>query len=141
MTKRGWNYSGDVNIEHGGYFWREDGASDYVLVVRVTPCSDGGGPDNLFNIEQGAIYLPDDERRDKALSTIDVHRLDASRSDLVEAFLAYSGIDRDFTNSETIVRVGPVDKFPKQDGWNPAPHKILRSNASLRRYVEREFLN
>lgn len=28
----------------------------------------------------------------------------------------------------------------KFEGWNPEPDVVLRSNASLRRYVERELL-
>src|ERR1700685_3511801 len=68
MAKR-WHYMGDINLEYGGYFWREDGADDYVLCVRVTPCSDAGGPNNLFWIEQGSIYM-DATKRQQCLSVI-----------------------------------------------------------------------
>jgi hypothetical protein len=141
MSKTQWNYCGDINIEHGGYFWREDGADDYVLCVRVTPCSDAGGPDNMFWIEHGSIYLPDDaEKRKRALDCcgwID-DAATTTRAQLVDAFLAYYGSD---TDAQTVVRVGP-----KQDGrreWNDEtqPDKVLRSNASLENYVRNNFLN
>ena len=48
MAKYRWNYNGDINLREGGFFWREDGQDDYVLAVRVTPCSHAGGPCNLF---------------------------------------------------------------------------------------------
>ena len=44
-SKQRWNYSGDMSLEHGGFFWREDGSEDYVLAVEVTPCSDAGWSD------------------------------------------------------------------------------------------------
>lgn len=53
-----WHYMGDINIEYGGYFYNlatfEDG---YVEVVRVQPCADAGGPDNMFWIEQLSVNI------------------------------------------------------------------------------------
>lgn len=53
MKRRHWHYNGDVNIEHGGFFYDlstfEQG---YVDVVRVVPCSDAGGPDNYFWLQK-----------------------------------------------------------------------------------------
>jgi len=69
MTKHRWNYNGDINLRHGGYFWREDDADNYVLAVDVIPLSDVGGADNQFWIEEGSIYLPPElTRRRNALS-------------------------------------------------------------------------
>lgn len=58
--KRGpvWHYSGDVNIEHGGMFYNlatwEDG---YVECWRCQPCSDAGGPDNMYWIEHLSVSV------------------------------------------------------------------------------------
>lgn len=132
-----WNYSGDVNLEYGGFFWKEDGQEDYVLAVRVTPCSDAGGPDNLFCIEIGSIYLPNDERRKAALACIGSGDNDApTRAELAYAFLAYCGMDIDET---WVVRIGRAEECSAA-GWNPEPDIVLRGNARLDRFVKREFL-
>lgn len=69
MSKR-WHYFGDVRLTEGGFYWREDGADDYVCAVDVTPCSNAGGPSNLFHIEAGSIFLPvnDPDRLASALA-------------------------------------------------------------------------
>lgn len=137
-----WNYNGDINLTCGGFYWREDGADDYVLVVRVTPCSDGGGPDNLYLIEQGSLYLPSDPaKRQSALSCIGYgDKPEVTRSMLVDAFMAYGGIDRDTYNGEHVVRIGKPEEATI-GGWNPTPDKVLRANASLERYVRKQYLD
>jgi hypothetical protein len=53
-------YSGDLNIEHGGFFYTLDNFDrGYVDAVRVTPCSDAGGPDNVFWIECLSVLIPE----------------------------------------------------------------------------------
>lgn len=137
MAKR-WNYIGDINLEHGGFFWKEDGANDYVLAVDVIPCSDAGGPDNKFVIEVGSIYLPinDAVRMQSALDTIGETIESASRADIVYAFKAYHGLD---DRAEYCVQIGK-NEDETSIGWNPEPDRILRSNAKLKNYVKREFL-
>ena len=137
-----WHYNGDVNLTYGGYYWREDGADDYVLVVRVIPCSDAGGPDNLFCIEQGSLYLPGDtDKRRRALGVCGWEKEEnPSREMLVDAFIAYGGIDQDCMNGATVVRFGPAHPIGR-DSWNPAPDVILRANANLKKYVKDNFLN
>lgn len=131
--RAGWNYSGDINLEYGGFFWRTDEfCTYYVEAIEVTPCSDAGGPDNKFHITTGTIYMPDDEPA--PLDIIGVDPADATLRDKVEAWRAYHGIE---TDSQTVVRIG---KDEESDGWNPEPDTILRGNASLARYVVREFL-
>lgn len=45
-------YNGDVNPEYGGLFYTlETVKLGYVDIVRITPCSDAGGPDNCFWID------------------------------------------------------------------------------------------
>ncbi len=135
-----WNYNGDLNLCYGGFFWREDGADDYVRVVRVTPCSDAGGPDNLFVVEQGSIYMPTDaESRRRALQVCGYeNESNPSRHMLVDSFMAYGGVERDCMNGETVVRFGPA--IPS-DGWNPAPDVIKRANGNLKNYVRDNFLD
>lgn len=141
MAKR-WNYSGDINVEYGGYWWKEDGADDYVLAVRLTPCSDAGGPSNLFWIESGSIYLGDKARQDSALSVIGVDPCDATRRDYVEASLAYYGIEQDSWRGQCVIQIGKPDEA--QDSWQWGGTKDvdyqLRGNASLARFIRREFL-
>lgn len=134
-----WQYNGDVNIRYGGYYWKEDGADDYVLAVRITPCSDACGPDNQFWIEEGSIWLGDSERQTRALDCIGVVPGDATRRDYVEAALAYYGIERD---SKQILQIGAKagDASHGWGGFINGPDIILRGNASLLRFIEREYL-
>lgn len=142
MAKR-WIYRGDINLSEGGFYWREDDADDYVLAVEVTPCSACGGPDNLYWITSGTIYLGDTAKQNESLSVIGVLPSEATRADYVEAALAYRGIESDCHNGRQILQHGaklePADFWR----WNDSavePDIILRRNASLRKYVEREFL-
>jgi hypothetical protein len=137
MAKR-WHYSGDINIEHGGLFWREDGAEDYVLAVQVTPCSDAGGPDNMFWVEAGSIYLPSDpERRKSALDCIGADSANPTRWELVEACHAYNGLEED---ERRVVQIGRTANRACSGFGDLAPDNVLRANASLERFVRREFL-
>lgn len=138
MTK--WNYVGDVNLREGGYYWREDDADDYVLAVEVTPCSAAGGPDNLFWINEGSVYITP-ERAALALESCDINPDDATRADVVDSIIGYYGIERD---AETTLRIGKPEDDPDKwqfDSANFAVDVVLRSNAKLRRWVERECLN
>lgn len=139
MKKRTWNYNGDLNIEYGGFWWREDGAEDYVLAVRVTPCVDAGGPDNCYWVEQGSIYMPlDSAKRHSALQVCGYEDDPApTRSMLVDAFMAYGGIERHTFNGERVVQVG---KKTSESRETITPDVVLRGNASLRNYVKREYL-
>jgi hypothetical protein len=135
MTRyREWNYSGDINLEYGGLFWREDGADDYVCAVEVTPCSEAGGPNNAWWVEEGTIYLPtDQDKRKRALDCIGANVETATRAELVEACRAYAGIERD--RSVTLC-IGKLEDSRER----VSPDVTLRGNASLERYVKREFL-
>lgn len=134
-----WHYVGDINLKHGGYYWREDGFDDYVLAVQVTPCSDAGGPDNQWWIESGSIYMPAD-KRDSWLDYIGVEPGKATRADYVQAALAYHGIEPDIRET---VQIGKEQEATDSWQWGDTrePYTILHGNASLRRYIEREYLN
>jgi hypothetical protein len=139
-----WQYSGDMHREEGGLYWREDGSDDYVRAVRITPCSDAGGPDNLFVIEQGSIYLPEDEtRRNSALATIgwfDESDPDPAhyRRCLVDAFLAYHGMENDVWNGSIVLRIG---RAQESRGWSPEADIVKPHNLNLQRFVEGEYLD
>lgn len=135
--KAKWNYNGDINLEYGGFFWREDGADDYVLVVRVQPCSDAGGPNNQFWIEQGSVYMPADaDKRRRALSVCGwENEVDPTRWQLVDAFMAYSGVQHDSMNGQTVVQIGAKAGEPGH-GWGGVEvDTVLRGNAKLENYV------
>ena len=139
MAKR-WNYCGDVSICHGGLYWQDSGDSDYVNAVKVTPCSDAGGPDNLFWIEKGTIYMPAD-KADYVLSIVGETKETAKPLDYVLAFDAYHGIESDLYGTHLVVQIGKTQDEPGR-GWGAErePDYILRGNASLRKFVRREFL-
>jgi hypothetical protein len=137
-----WNYCGDISLAYGGYFWREDGSDDYVLCVHVQPCSDADGPDNLFWIEQGSIYMPEDaDKRRRALEVCGWGKEEKpSRAMLVEAFLAYGSFDLDCMNGRRVVRFGPAQPARREFG-DIEPDVILRANANLEKYVKNNFLD
>lgn len=127
-----WQYFGDINLGQGGLFWCEDGSEDYVLTVRVTPASDMGGPDNVFLIESGSVYLPeDDAKRKDALDAIGVEPGEATRRDLVVAFVAYHGIERDAMNGETWIRMGKACPYTTSDNWAIEPDFVFHGRCTL----------
>lgn len=142
MKRQRWNYEGDVSLEHGGFYWREMGLADCVDAVRVTPASDGDGPDNVFEITSASISLSpgrDGEHLKGALSCCGIESANPSRAELVSAFFHYRGLE---TESVFVVRIGPPDPFWRGNGeaWNPSPDRVLRSDADLANFVRREFL-
>ena len=144
LNSRRWKYDGDVNLDYGGLFWREDGSDYYVCAVEVTPTSDAGGPSNLFYVEKGSIYLdePGSQRRKSALNCIGATEETATRAQLVYAMRHYSGIDRDVYDGETVLQIGPAEPCTgRAEGWNPKPDRVLRRNVNLAKYVRREFLD
>ena len=133
LNQAPWQYSGDLHIEEGGLFFREDDADDYVLAIRVTPCADAGGPSNLFHIETGSIYFSPD-RLESALDIIGVKPADATVVDKAIAYCAYHGIDRDAYNGERVVQIGDAEEM-EREGWNPEPDDILPEGSKLADYV------
>jgi hypothetical protein len=136
-----WRYSGDVDLRHGGSFYKND-LGHLVGCVRVIPESDMGGPDNIFRIEVGDIFIPEQaDRRKSALEFIGADLESPARVDLIHAFGAYEGIEID---SWSYVQIGfRVDEFWQGEGRGYVLPKIdhkLRSNANLRNFVRRTFL-
>jgi hypothetical protein len=133
----GWNYNGDSRLENGGFYWKEDGSDDYVLSVDVTPCAADDGADNIYRVSYGSIFIGDDQARiASALITIGETIETASRENVVYAMRAYCGLDGP---SESVIRIGK-EQESNPNGWNPEPDTILHGNASLRKYIERNYL-
>jgi len=136
MSNR-WNYCGDVNLECGGFFWRETDDIESVECIDIIPCSDAGGPDNKFVIEFGYINTFENlSKLESALNVIGMNIENASRFDIIYAFKAYSGID---SHSHVCVQIGK-NEDDNPNGWNPVADHVLRSNAKLKNFVRREFL-
>lgn len=131
-------YFGDVNIEHGGFFYSLEGMKyDYADFVRVVPCVDAGGADNVFWIERGNVNILNPSALKDALrycGMTDEYE-DATpaqrRHMAIHACMSYGNIDIDQTET---VRVGPECPFSGQRD-TPKHDKQLRANASLRNYV------
>jgi hypothetical protein len=139
MAKR-WHYIGDINLEEGGAFIREGDYPDYCDAVQVTPCSDAaGGPSNLFWIESGTVYLGNPDHVARALECCgDTESTTQWRKGY--AVLRYMGMDRDHKD---VIRIGKDESEYAQPGFdcdNVKPDIILRGNASLMRFVRREYL-
>lgn len=152
-----YRYSGDRNLEQGGYFF-STGAEElrygYSSVVRVTPCADAGGPDNCFWVETYTVSLPErdeTQKLDNALQHLGQTHADLKKLTkhqrfalLVDACLSYGYADPDDLFSmklpqSQIVRIGPRDElWTGHDDFTP--NTTLRGNTSLRRWVKRTYL-
>lgn len=142
MNYNGWEYIGDINLTHGGFFWRqEDPSTKDISVVQIIPYKDAGGPDNLFRIKVGQIFL----------DSINKEELDAARNqhipakgpltidDDVLATMIHWGLedaDEDWT-----LMIGPKDNLWGGIGVFPEPDRVLRDGTSLRKWIEREYLH
>ena len=136
-------YSGDVNLQHGGTFYSVDTFDKwgYVDALRVTPCSDADGPDNLFWFEQLSVNV---ERSaddiESALNCIGqtpeslkAMKPAQRRHVVIDACIAYGFYD--VTNSETVKVGGPKTEHLEYRGQAYNVHTTLRGNASLMRYA------
>ena len=133
------NYFGDVNIEHGGVFYTlKDYRDGYVSAVRVTPCSDAGGPDNCFWVDRLTVNL-DPSERTEALACINMTpdvwrklRPTQRRHVWIDAALAYGFYDQEYSE---MIRIGKPDPFWRDNGDRYEPSKVLRAGSSLERYA------
>lgn len=68
-----WHWMGDDPSEQSGVWWQEAGPTpdDYVHAVRITACSDAGGPCNLYAVDCGSVYFSPDNM-DAALSCVGI---------------------------------------------------------------------
>lgn len=150
--KHNWTYNGDISIRHGGFYWRQDRPDDdYVEAVDVS-----GSPsqDNLFYVSKDIIYMPEDKYV-TALETCGYVWLPKSRQIvdctghahtevlplLVDAFNAYWGLND--TSRVFKIQIGGPKNHPDA-GYPSGPKELydyrIAPNASLRKFIEREFL-
>lgn len=111
MTARK-HYNGDINLEHGGYFYTLDNLKyDYADAWRVVPMSDAGGPDNQFWLEELTVNLPTEPARINNVLGVcgyecDCDNLPSKRAKqimLLEACVAYGSYDQ---TSSVAIRIG-----------------------------------
>lgn len=140
MTK--WQYQGDMNLECGGFFWRQvDPSDDFVEIVEVVPDSDSGGADNVFTIFVGTVHIEvSDKHKVLVLGSLgwDQPISEAPLSVLIEALRYYDGYNLD---SHHHIRIGKIDPLT-QDATMPEDeiHQI-RANWKLKNYVKRHYLD
>lgn len=143
----GWEYNGDVSLEHGGTFFDldDDWKYGYVSFVRVTDLDSACGFEGAILIEHGTANGTDDaERIRKALKscgcsarTFNVGLKDAKKAKecirhmIADALVSYGFCDYDGVRQEVVQMLpdGPM----KYDGWKA--DKRLH-NTDLRAYVE-----
>lgn len=147
MARIHWHYSGDISIENGGTFydlsnWHSMG---YATALRVVPCSDAGGPDNEFWLEELTVNRQYDDKVRSAIDTIGMrfdHYENKSKAQqahiLFDACLSYGFYDQLVSKR---IRIGKAE-VRTRCGWDHdiKPDEILRGNVSLDRYV-RKCLN
>lgn len=150
-----YQYNGDVDLTQGGYFAStgpDERRYGYSSVVRVTPCSDAGGPDNCFWIETLTVNLPTTKPEiNQVLHHLDlntdklaIYTPAARRAILIDACIAYGKYDPDDLFSmglpqRQMVRIGPADPY-----WSGTddftPDLVLRANWKLRNWVRQTYL-
>jgi len=135
-----WHRFGDLSMENGGGFYSFEGWPHYVDVIRVTPCSDAGGPDNQFWLERGTIFMgrkPEELKNARSIFGMDeddYKKLSRAtkRHFMAEAVLAAHGMDRD---AHWTVQIG-AEADNHQPGFDPITiDEVLRGNCSLEKYV------
>lgn len=161
MARKDWKYTGDINLKYGGLFFKlpdknpiDGDRHDHVEAVEVTDLAGAvGGPDCIYRVERGTIYMPRDKWADALDSSgweveefegeIGIHiglgewhPIDGTGLTLlVSAFHGYCGIEDPDTATVQIGKLTAYDPDPVFE-----PDTFLRGNAKLERYVEREWL-
>jgi hypothetical protein len=144
---KGWTYTGDVNIEHGGLFLKTADLSqldgDEFDWVEYVECRGADGCDNQYAVENGVIYCPA-----KKLPTVEkmVEEYGADilehqgntllwRQLQVEYVRGYYGTE---TNDRYFVQLG---KNPDEYASNPeTADVVLAHNAKIENYLIRKEL-
>ena len=137
-----WHRFGDVDMTQGGGFYCFDNWPYSVNIIRVTPCSDAGGPDNQFWVESGSIFMergPHELRSARECIGLDDdawNKLTRAqrRHALTEAALAYYGIES--SSAKWTVQIGAKPDPNHSSSFTPLiPDYVLRANRSLEKYI------
>ena len=130
-----WNYIGDVNVENGGYWWRQERPDDdFVEAVEVVPESDMGGPDNVFMIFMGSIYLGNEDTLKRAAACCGLEGKTLTLAEKVDAVKSYAGMDVDGQHD---IQIGPADPHGKETELKPCQ---IRGNWKVKNFIKRNYL-
>jgi hypothetical protein len=149
MAKAKLEYTGDINPEHGGFFYSlADAENGYVSAVRIVPCSDAGLADNEFWIERLTVNFPESDADTAQVLTVCGQTLadlaecvkgTAKYWDmLVYACIAYGRYDQ---NESDAVRIGKRDEFARQCLKDSDITKRLPHNALIGNYARKIALD
>ncbi len=135
---------GDISIDHGQVWIKDDGDSDFAPVVEVSSGADIGLADNQYMIECGSIYFSPDNWNMMLgyLAWVSADRIGPPEFlDMANAYYGYSGFDRDTWGGFRIVQVGKtLDDWTASGTSCDAPDTILHGNASIEKYLQSEYL-
>lgn len=139
-------YTGDKNIECGGYFYSlENMKWDFADVVRVTPFSDADGPDNLYWVDRLTVNIREPGRElDNILATCGMDAQNLGRTAtrnhvLIDCHLSYGAYDM---CDRRVVQIGAKIDTPFHSSFGRINvDYVLRGNASLYKYARNVFLS
>lgn len=136
-----WKWIGDRDYEAGGAWIRPVPEHGYADAVRITPCSDAGGPDNLFWVEVLTIFGMDEaEKREKVIKSVGWEIPDnhyAWANEFMQCGYADPGNCYPSSSSET-VQVGKKRDTYCRDMMDEVKTTVtLRSDACIGRYARK----
>ncbi len=135
---------GDVSPEHG-QLWidldQDSSFPDCADCVEILSGSDIGLADNQYMLSVGSIYFSPDNWG-SALSVIGLDSFvgPPTFATIACAFNAYQGFERSDIQCDNIVQVGKVLDYWIAQGPQYESETILHGNASIQRYIERNYL-
>lgn len=142
-----WYYYGDVDIEHGGFFYdleTNDWDNGFFDVVRVTPASHVGGPNNQFLIEALTGLVPDTAKSLRfcvVFGAEDDTEAPTSKHVIAAACIAYGKYDPANCfpdHHSTVVQVGKRDEYMPEDNPFGKPSMFLGKNTDLREWIKQQ---
>ena len=131
MTK--WLYTGDINLEHGGTFYRVEGYTAYY--VQIVPESDLGGPDNVFMICEGESQISDISK--EAVDAF--YYPDTKETYTAEEIAIVAVYEGNIEiHNRHFIRIGKHDTYARRvSNWNPVQ---VNANWKLKNYIRKNFL-
>lgn len=151
MTDK-WNYCGDGNLECGGYYWRQDDPEDdWAYCVDVNGSDAFGGPDNIYLVQVGTLYIPESDKDKQACLDVCGYKLidnaihdcaggifpldsEHGKALLMDSVKAYGGVEADYN---VVIQIGKLDSDVE---YVFEPTDIIHGNTDLRKHIERECL-
>jgi len=161
VTREGpWLYTGDMNLECGGMFFKPVDEFGTIRGVEVRPDSDRGGPDNVFHVQDGYLFAGDPDEWQSSLDvcgyTLElVPGVDGGHYAIVDGMGAFHDVRTpegatllaDAVNGakgfddrqETVIQIGKgVAAYDPEPTCTP--DTVLRGNKRLHNYIRENFL-